>query len=103
MEPLSDNELQNLLRTWKAPRAPEHLPPPLPRQPWYVALWAMSVRVPVPVLGLILIAIIALQVLPRRERTHIPPHALREVRLADFEPVREARPVVVRRTQYENR
>ena len=63
----------------------------------------MSVRIPVPVLALILMAIIALQVLPRRERAHMPTGTLREVRLSDFEPVPEANPVVVRRTHYENR
>jgi hypothetical protein len=103
MEPLNDHDLQSLLRTWKAPAAPEHLQPPLPRRRWYAVLWATSVRIPVPVLALILMAIIALQVLPRRERAHIPPDALREVRLSDFEPVPEAHPVVVRRTHYENR
>jgi hypothetical protein len=100
MEPLSDHELQALLRAWKAPAAPEHLQPPLPRRRWYAALWATSVRIPVPVLALILMAVIALQVFSRRER---PQDARREVRLSDFEPVGEAKPVVVRRTHYENR
>ena len=49
MEPLSDHELQSLLKTWKAPTAPEHLQSPLPRRGWYTGLWAMSVRIPVPV------------------------------------------------------
>lgn len=103
MEPLSDHELQSLLRTWKAPTAPEHLQLPASHRSWYAALWTMSVRIPVPVLMLILIAMMALQMLPRRERPHIPPDALREIRLADFTPVSEAKPVVLRRTQYENR
>lgn len=103
MEHLSDHELQNLLRAWKAPAAPGRLQPPLPSPSWYAALWAMSVQIPVPVLALILIAIIALQVIPRRERPHIPPEVLREIRLADFKPVSEAKPVVVRRTQDESR
>lgn len=103
MEPLSDHELQALLATWKAPAAPEHLQPPLPRRAWYAVLWATSVRIPAPVVALILMAIIALQILPRRERTHIPPDARREVRFADFEPVPEVKPVVVRRTHNENR
>jgi hypothetical protein len=103
MEPLNDHELQSLLRTWKAPAVPEHLQPPLPRRPWYAALWVTSVRIPVPVLALILMALIAFELLPRRERAQIPPDARREIRLADFKPVSEAIPVVVRRTGNENR
>lgn len=103
MEPISDHELRDLLRTWKAPAAPEHLQPSLPRRPWYATLWTTSVRVPLPVLALILIAIIALQVFSRGERAHIPPSAVHEVRLSDFEPVPEAKPVVLRRAHYENR
>jgi hypothetical protein len=103
MEPLNEHELQTLLRAWEAPAAPERLQPPLPRRPWYSALWATSVRIPVPVLALIVLAVLALQLVPRREPARIPPAALREVRLADFEPVPEAKPVVVRRTQHENR
>lgn len=103
MEPFNDDELRNLLRTWQAPAAPEYLHPPAPHQPWYVAFWAMSVRIPAPVLALLLIAVIALQVLTQRDRPQIPPDALREIRLADFTPVSEAKPVVVRRTPYENR
>lgn len=102
MEPVSDHELQVLLRAWKAPAAPEHLSPPLPRSRWYAVLWATSVRIPLPVLALILLAIIALQVIPRRDRAHTPPDALREVRLSTFEPVPEAKPVIVRKTHYEN-
>jgi hypothetical protein len=44
------------------------------------------------------VAIVALQLLQTRERAEIPPDALREIRLSDFEPVPEAKPVVVRRT-----
>jgi hypothetical protein len=103
MEPLNDDDLQLLLSTWKAPAAPEHLQPPVPQRPWYAALWASSVRIPVPVLALLLIAVIAMQVLPRRDRAQIPAEALREVRVSDFEPVAEAKLEIVRRTQYENR
>lgn len=103
MEPLNDRELQTLLKSWKAPLAPEHLQPPLPRRRWYAALWTTSVRIPVPVLALIVMAIIALQMIPRRERANLPPDVLREIRLVDFQPVSEAKPVVVRRNSYENR
>jgi hypothetical protein len=99
MEPLSDHELQGLLKTWRTPEAPEHLQPPLPRRRWYALLWTTSVRIPVPVLALILMAIIALQVLPRGEPTHTPDPSVREVRLSDFEPVPQAQPVVVRRSR----
>lgn len=103
MEPLNDHELQSLLRTWKAPGAPEHLQPRVARRKWYAALWTTSVRIPVPVLALILMAIIALQAFPLRERVRIPPEALREIRISDFEPVPEVKPMVVRRVQYETR
>lgn len=102
MEPLSDHELQTLLRSWKAPPAPGHLQPPLPRRRWYAALWTTSIRIPVPVFALIVLAIIALQWIPR-DRRHTPPDVLREIRLVDFQPVDQAKPVVVRRTHYENR
>ncbi|HYP07710.1 MAG TPA: hypothetical protein VER03_15865 [Bryobacteraceae bacterium] len=97
MEPLREDELDGLLRTWKAPVAPEHLAPPVVRRPWYVGFWRMSVRVPVPVLALIVVAVIAYQVFGGRERAQAPPEALREVRLADFEPVQEVKPLIVRR------
>lgn len=103
MEPLNDQELERLLRSWKAPAAPRELQPPLHRRPWYAAMWAASVRVPVPVLALILIALIASQMLPRSDSAPVPPNALHEIRLSDFEPVPEAKPVVVRRTHYESR
>lgn len=103
MEPLREDELNGLLKMWKAPVAPEHLQAPVARRPWYSAVWSMSVRVPVPVLALIVVAIVAFQVFGRRERAHVPPEALREVRLADFEPVQEAKPLVVRRNDDANR
>lgn len=103
MEPLSDRELQALLRNWEAPAAPDHLQPAPRRRRWYAALWEASVRIPAPVLALVLIAILALQVIPHRERVDRQPDALREIRLSDFEPVAEAQPVIVRRTNYETR
>ena len=53
--PLNDNELDDLLRQWKAPGAPESLEqkffPPAARTPWWRWLWSGTIRVPVP-LGL---------------------------------------------------
>ena len=103
MEPLNDDDLTTLLRPWKAPATPGRLQPPTPRRPWYTVVWTKSVTIPVPVLALLLLAMIALQMLPRRDQPQVPAAAPREIRLSDFEPVGEAKPVVLRRTQYENR
>jgi hypothetical protein len=98
MEPLNDNELRQLLQTWKAPAKPAGMrPPPLRAQPWYKAIWTTSVRVPVPVLVLAMALLLVYLAVPRQAGPHPSNPALQEVRLSDFQPVPEVRPVVIRR------
>ncbi len=87
---MNDDELRQLLHTWKAPAAPPGLRPP--SRPWYATLWGSSVRIPVPVLALVLLAILVFQAIPRPSQTQ-----RLEVRLSDFQPVPEVKPVVIRR------
>lgn len=98
MEPLNDNELNRLLKSWQAPAAP----PDLERRifgghsPWR---WLMtgSIRVPIPVFALLLVAIALAWMLPRTRAPQIasPP----ELKLSDFQPVAEMKPRIVGRSQ----
>jgi hypothetical protein len=51
MEPLDDQELNQLLRKWEAPKAPSSLRSPLqrPRQSPWRWLWSGRIHIPVPV------------------------------------------------------
>lgn len=54
---MDDEELNRLLRAWKAPGAPPHLRPPRAQESWLRWLVAGRVRVPVPALAaLVLVA-----------------------------------------------
>lgn len=96
MEPLKDDELNSLLREWKAPPTPLALSvPTMPRAPWWRWLLTGSIRVPVPVsvaVALIL-SLLAIQALRPK------PHA----RSDDFQPVAEVTPRLVRSASHENR
>src|SRR5262245_55829638 len=97
MEPLDDNELNQLLRAWEAPGAPTSLERRLfrGRSPWWAWLFTGSIRVPVPV-GIA--ALIAILLLFRYRKTPMPmppAPAARSVSLADFQPVEHLEPVVV--------
>lgn len=105
MEPLNDNELRDLLRQWEAPRAPAHLERRIfgePRaRPWYRWLWNGSVRVPVPVFALLLLAAVFAALSVRSRARHSEPAFAREVKLSEFQPVAAVKPRIVRRV-YEN-
>src|SRR4051794_37062376 len=97
MEPLDENELNRLLRTWQAPDAPSHLKErlrPALRRPWWQWLWNGNVRVPVPV-ALAMAVLLALWIF--HTRPDHPPRAVQpsSVSLAGFKPVRQLEPVVV--------
>lgn len=50
MEPLNDNELNQLLRRWEAPDAPQSLQvPPAPKPSFWHWLWSGRIQIPVPV------------------------------------------------------
>jgi hypothetical protein len=102
MEPLNDQDLQDLLRRWDAPPAPAHLEKRIfgerKKQPWYRWLVTGSVPVPVPALVLLLLALSVLSfVLPRNRQATFT--LVREVRLSDFQPVAELKPRIIRGAQ----
>ena len=97
MQSLNDDELNRLLETWKAPAAPASLRRKVlsaaaadQRGSWWKWLVRGTVRVPVPILiGLVLlVAILAGYRIPRDVR--------RPSTLAEFEPVKQLQPRVIR-------
>ncbi len=102
MEPLSENELNDLLRRWQAPAAPPSLAAKiLPRRsPWWRWIFAGTIRIPVPV-GLALLALLAIVLLyrPQPRPAAIPP---KPASLADFQPVKQLEPRIIRRTNENN-
>ena len=97
MEPLNDNELNDLLGQWKAPAAPRSLEARvLPRRrSWWQWLFTGTIRVPVPVgLAAVLILVIWIySVRPAPEPVEEPVAA--GVSLADFQPVELLEPRVL--------
>ena len=49
-DPLSDQELDELLPEWKAPAAPAHLKAAIfpERRSWWQQIWSASIRLPLP-------------------------------------------------------
>src|SRR5690349_5277711 len=94
MEPKDDAELSKLLREWKVEDAPRSLDERVlgARRPWWKALLAGSVRVPMPVVvgfAVLLVAMSAALLRPRPGTAPVPtiPAAPASVNLADFRPV----------------
>ena len=102
MEPLNDEELHGLLQKWLEPGAPASLQAKvLGRQrsePWWKWLITGSIRIPAPVGVLTVLLVIGLAFVGFRGKQ--PPRA-REVNLADFQPVKELKPRIIR-SAYEN-
>jgi hypothetical protein len=96
MEPLNDDELKDLLREWQPPSAPATMKPPKEqRDAWWRWWISGTIRVPVPV-GLAAMVIVALSMywaIAGREAAQRPPHS---VTLADFQPVKQLQPRVIR-------
>jgi hypothetical protein len=97
MEPLDENELNQLLSEWRAPSAPATLKDrvfPRQRAGWWRWLFTGSVRVPVPV-ALAVVVLIALWI--HYSKPAVRPTAAQPptVSLTDFEPVRQLQPVVL--------
>lgn len=99
MEPLDDNELNQLLRQWKTPATPEKIGQRVsPRTgSWWRWLIAGTIRVPVPVVIVMVAALVLMFYFrtsgaPRRQNG-----SQHGVSLADFQPVRQLEPRVIGR------
>jgi hypothetical protein len=95
MEPLNDDQLNEFLREWKAPGAPDYLEARIFQRPaWWKWLLTGSIRVPVPaVLGLLIVLAGIVWAM------HKPAAANNGI--ADFQPVKELKPRVIRSTYHE--
>ena len=109
MEPLNENELNQLLRKWEAPAAPATLTSrvlgkperflrlraiALARRPWWRWLLTGTVRIPVPV-AVAVAAVVVLWIYHSRPNPVPRVAQPATVSLADFKPVRQLQPVVV--------
>ncbi len=96
MEPLDEDELNHLLRTWEAPSAPPTLRQRAfpPKKSWLSWLLTGSIRIPVPA---VVAAAIVIALWIHYSRPAAPAHvaAPGSVSLADFQPVRQLEPVLV--------
>jgi quercetin dioxygenase-like cupin family protein len=63
---MEDQELNRVLREWKAPDAPAHLRPRRAPRSWWAWLVSGSIRVPVPVAAALTLALVALSVTSAR-------------------------------------
>ena len=97
MEPLDENELNQLLRRWEAPPAPPTLRGrvfPAQKKSWWGWLLTGTVRVPVP-LALAAAVLLALWIHYSRPSSPVRVAQPSTVSLADFQPVRQLEPVLV--------
>jgi hypothetical protein len=107
VEPLSDKELDDLLRHYVAPAAPAtleaHFFPQAEPLPWWRWLASGSLRVPVPavVAAVVLLAVSMLFGLAQRQRAVQPPQQ-HSVTLADFQLVKQLQPRIIRRGHERN-
>lgn len=99
MEPLNDKELSDLLKEWQAPPAPPGLEqrvfPGTRRLPWWRWLASGSVRVPVPVC-IVAVLILLASVFATTRTSRVPAPVIREVMFADFQPVKQLQPRIIR-------
>jgi hypothetical protein len=96
MEPLDDDELNQLLQRWQAPPAPHNLHERVfpPQKSWWA--WLLTGSVPIPVPAIIAAAIvIALWLHFSRPASPVRVKQPGSVSLADFRPVEQLEPVLV--------
>jgi hypothetical protein len=98
MEPLSEKELSQLLRQWKAPAAPAGLTHRVMPQAWSRWRWLLtgSVRVPVPV-GIVAVLALVVWILWGRSTPEPVAQSPGSSTLADFQPVEQLQPTIVER------
>ena len=100
MEPLDDDDLKQLVPTWKAPDAPEHLRRQVfatPRQSWWAWLFTGAIRIPVPACAAIVLLLGWLAFDRQQDATpvSVPAANVETVTLADFQPPAEIQVTVV--------
>jgi hypothetical protein len=96
MQPIDDHELNALLKQWEAPPAPASLQPPREdRLPLWRWLLTGSIRIPVPA-GLAAMLILAVSVYWAIAARQVASHPVGTVTLADFEPVKQLQPRIIR-------
>jgi len=95
----NDQKLKELLQKWEAPPAPRELFfRVFPTPPWWRWLWTGSIRVPVPV-GLAALVVLGVVWFWNREPVSVPQGS---VSLADFHPVDQLEPRIIRGVNYEH-
>ena len=101
---LTDAELDRLLAQWQAPRAPEGMRRALfgAARPWYVRVWTVSIRVPLPAALALLLALGFFVVEMRRAAP--APAAIQNAPLGfkELHPVAELKPRIIRGTHADN-
>lgn len=97
MEPWNDDELNRILRQWQAPSAPPHLEHRIfDARPWW-RIFTGSVRIPIPVFALLLLAMALAWITPPRRA--LPAVNPPELKMSDFQPVDRLEAKVIRRSQ----
>lgn len=97
MEPLDEDELNQLLRQWEAPAAPPSLRQrvfPEQQKSWWSWLLTGTIRVPVPAVVAVAI-VVALWIHYSRQAPPVRVSQPGSVSLADFRPVQQLKPVVI--------
>jgi hypothetical protein len=99
MEPLNDDELNDLLCQWQAPSAPAGLDARIlgsePVLSWWSWLIRGSIRVPVPA-GILALVILALAVYWAVSARRMAGKPGQTATFADFQPVKQLQPRIIR-------
>jgi hypothetical protein len=99
VEPLNDQELNQVLNQWTAPAAPRALKFPKDRSGWRWLLQG-SIRIPAPI-ALLLVIAAGVWLYSTRSTTKAIAHP-KPVSLADFQPVKQMQPRVIGRANEAN-
>jgi len=96
MDPIDDQKLSALLKEWRAPNAPASLDARVlgPHRRWWSFLLSGSIRVPVPVMGVIAAILVVMTVALVRQRPAAPLST--RIDLADFRPTQDLNVRVIR-------
>jgi hypothetical protein len=99
MTPLDDDELRQMLSEWEVPDAPPSLAARIEAQrravapkTWWHSFWHASLRIPVPVAAALAFAALLIVWLSTRQ----PETKQQSIHLADFQPVKELKPRIIR-------